>query len=115
MTPLQAFRLWCRRAPLAERVGAFVAGMTVVALLAWIVVPTGDSGSSLTNASGAAAAAAARPGAPAAGGSFPAGSPAALWGGAQVAQRTSHAGGPAAASSRHAGAMGASGTVVSAS
>lgn len=45
MTPFLQLRLWWRRASLAERVPATIALFVVVALAAWVVVPTGGDDS----------------------------------------------------------------------
>jgi hypothetical protein len=47
MRPFQEFRFWARRAPAAERISAGVAGVLVVILLAWLLVP--GSGPKATN------------------------------------------------------------------
>src|SRR4051812_25588340 len=41
MTPFQGFRLWTRRAPLGERVVAAVSAVVVLALLGWVLRPSG--------------------------------------------------------------------------
>jgi hypothetical protein len=59
MRPFQEFRVWARRAPVGERVATGVAGVIVVALLAWLMVPDGksDSAEQFTAVSGGSAAA----------------------------------------------------------
>jgi hypothetical protein len=39
MRPFQVFRVWARRAPLNQKVGAAVATLIVVALVGWLLVP----------------------------------------------------------------------------
>jgi hypothetical protein len=54
MRPFQEFRVWIRRAPASERVGAGVAAVIVVALLAYLLVPGSDRTSTdVTAAAGA--------------------------------------------------------------
>ena len=45
MSPFLQFRLWARRAPSVERVSAGLAGLVVVALLVWALVPGSGAGS----------------------------------------------------------------------
>ncbi|HEV3352181.1 MAG TPA: hypothetical protein VG076_04625 [Acidimicrobiales bacterium] len=45
MNPSQEFRFWARRAPTAERITAGISAVIVIALLVWLVVPGGGSGS----------------------------------------------------------------------
>lgn len=51
MTPFQEFRLWARRAPVAERGAAAAAAALVLAVLIYVLVPSSDAGqaSALTN------------------------------------------------------------------
>lgn len=46
MTILQEFRLWARRAPVGERVLAMVASLTVLAAVAWLLVPAAQGNAS---------------------------------------------------------------------
>jgi hypothetical protein len=52
MTILQLFRLWARRAPIAQRVSALVGAGLVVAVVAWLLVPAGDNGTARVDATG---------------------------------------------------------------
>lgn len=54
MTPFLQFRLWLRRGPSGERVGAGIAAVALVALAAWAAVPVDDDDESAANVSAGA-------------------------------------------------------------
>ena len=47
------FRMWARRAPLADRLAVGTVGLVLVALLAWIAIPAPSPSSSVTTSGGA--------------------------------------------------------------
>ena len=53
MTPFQQFRFWARRAPIAQRLSAGAGAVLVVAVLAWLVVPTSHNAASSKVSTGA--------------------------------------------------------------
>lgn len=108
MRPFQEFRLWTRRAPIGERVSTGVAGLIVVALLAWLMVPDTDDGTDARSVvAGGAPAGPASPGAePTA---VEGGSEAGTAGGVEGAAVGAPGGGGAAGGARRAGGPGAAG------
>src|SRR2546421_678499 len=67
MRPFQEFRFWARRAPLSERVGAGLAALIVVGLVAWLLVPDRHDTSTNVSANGGNGSQSAAPGAAGAG------------------------------------------------
>jgi hypothetical protein len=56
MSPFLQFRLWLRRGPTPEKVGVGIAGVVLIAVLAWVAVPTGSAGGGAVATTGVPAA-----------------------------------------------------------
>ena len=39
MTPFQEFRLWLHRAPVRQRLAAAIAGVLILGVLVWVLIP----------------------------------------------------------------------------